>query len=87
MTDDIILSREEIVKYVVSTGYLRYWEGALNTAMILKSKQCKYAAALNLDSVIRQYITEVPEDLRKIIGIDTSKLEKQVSEILENPNR
>ena len=44
----------------------------------------EWTAALNLKNIIKQYIEEVPENLRKIINIDTGKLEEQVSEILTN---
>ena len=74
-------SREKIAEYIASFSYVRYWEGALNTAILSRNSQCRWVAALNLASAIREYKEKVPEDLRGLINIDLGKLEVKISDL------
>ncbi|MBS3099493.1 hypothetical protein J4462_04735 [Candidatus Pacearchaeota archaeon] len=78
------LSRQEIAEYIKVTGYVRYWEGSLNTAILFRDEQNRVIVAQILLGVMKEYKEKVPEDLRSLVNINLCKLETLVSEILES---
>ena len=74
-------TKEQIAEYIKIAGYVRYWEGTIDTAILCGDQYNKIIAVKNLTGLVKKYKEKVPEDLRSLVDIDLGKLEAFVSEI------